>query len=36
MSNMFSYCKNLSKLDLSSFNTNNVIDMSQSFINVKN
>ncbi len=31
MRSMFSYCKSLNSIDLSSFNTNNVYDMSFMF-----
>ena len=36
MSDMFYSCKNLSELNLSSFNTNNVSDMSVMFYDCKN
>ena len=36
MSGMFSYCKNLSELNLSSFNTNNVTNMSYMFYYCEN
>ena len=36
MSEMFFYCENLSKLNLSSFNTNNVTDMSKMFSHCEN
>ena len=35
MNNLFSNCKNLINLDLSSFNTINVIDMSEMFKSCK-
>ena len=36
MSGMFYYCENLSELNLSSFNTNNVTDMSDIFLGCEN
>ena len=36
MNGIFWNCYNLSKLDLSSFNTNNIIDMSRMFYNCNN
>ena len=36
MNNMFCDCRSLEKLDLSNFNTNNVIDMSCMFHNCEN
>ena len=36
MHGMFYYCKNLSKLNLSSFNTNNVTNMSKMFSGCEN
>ncbi len=36
MSRMFSWCKNLSELNLSSFNTNNVTNMSRMFSGCNN
>ena len=36
MSYMFYYCNNLTELNLSSFNTNNVINMSEMFSGCEN
>ena len=36
MSDMFNNCDNLSELNLSSFNTNNVTDMSRMFYHCEN
>ena len=35
MSNMFTYCKNLKSIDLSSFDTKNTINMSDILLIVK-